>query len=190
MWTNHLQQFSVPLNKPAWMTETSGYSDAWVSSGITPGAFNLAMDIYSGLNYGNMQGWVWWQGSEASGISNYSLMSNNICGKKYYVSKHFYRYIRPGAIRVKSTSDDLEVFVTAFENQTKGTNTIVIINNGSEAKSLSVLGDDLPAVFTIYLTTSGSENCKEAGTLNSGPDNHFEIPAKSVVTLQAGGDPL
>jgi O-glycosyl hydrolase len=137
-----------------------------------------------------MQGWVWWQGSEASGISNYSLMSNNICGKKYYVSKHFYRYIRPGAIRVKSTSDDLEVFVTAFENQTKGTNTIVIINNGSEAKSLSVLGDDLPAVFTIYLTTSGSENCKEAGTLNSGPDNHFEIPAKSVVTLQAGGDPL
>ena len=190
MWTYHAEQFSTPLNKPAWMTETSGYSDSWISSGTTPGALNLAMDIYSGLNYGNMQAWVWWQGSEASGISNYSLMSNNTCGKKYYVSKHYYRFIRPGAIRVKSTSDDPEVFVTAFNHQEKGTTTIVIINDGSEAKSVSVLGDDLPAVFTIYLTTSGSENCKEAGTLNPEQDNQFELPAKSIVTLQAGGDPL
>lgn len=190
MWTYHQEEFSTPLNKPAWMTETSGYSDSWTGDGTTPGALNLAMDIYSGLNYGNMQAWVWWQGSEASGISNYSLMSNNTCGKKYYASKHYYRFIRPGAIRVKSTSDDPEVFVTAFNHQEKGTTTIVIINNGSEAKSVSVLGDDLPAVFAIYLTTSGSENCKEAGTLNPGQDNHFELPAKSIVTLQAGGDPL
>jgi glucuronoarabinoxylan endo-1,4-beta-xylanase len=190
MWTNHSQQFSVALNKQAWMTETSGYSESWVSSGTTPGALNLAMDIYSGLNYGNMQAWVWWQGSEASGISNYSLMSNNTGGKKYYVSKHYYRYIRPGAVRVKSTSDDPDIFVTAFEHQAKGTSTIVIINAGSEARSVSIRGADLPATYTIYRTTSGNENCKEIGTLTPGPDNRFELPAKCIVTLQAGGDPL
>lgn len=190
MWTNHAEQFSGPLNKPVWMTETSGYADSWSGYGSTPGALNLAMDIYSGLNFGNMQAWVWWQGSEASGISNYSLMSNNTGGKKYYVSKHYFRYIRPGAIRVKSISDDPDIFVTAFEHQVKGTNTIILINNGSESKSVSIQGADLPAVFTIYLTTSGSDNCKESGTINSGIDNRFEIPAKSIVTLQAGGDPL
>ena len=190
MWTNHAKQFSIPLNKPAWMTETSGYADSWIGFGTTPGALNLAMDIYSGLNYGNMQAWVWWQGSEASGISNYSLMSNNIGGKKYYVSKHYFRFIRPGAVRVKSTSDDPEVLVTAFEHQEKGTNTVVIINSGGEAKLLSVQGDGLPSVFTIYLTTSGSDNCKESGTINPGQDNRFELPAKSIVTLQAGGDSL
>jgi len=190
MWTNHAEQFSGPTNKPVWMTETSGYADSWTGSGNTPGALNLAMDIYSGLNFGNMQAWVWWQGSELSGISNYSLMSGSTTGKKYYVSKHFYRYIRPGAIRVKSTSDDADIFVTAFEHQTKGTNTIVIINYGSEARSVSVQGDGLPTVFTIYLTTSGSENCKESGTLNTGADNRFELPSKSIVTLQAGGNPL
>jgi O-glycosyl hydrolase len=137
-----------------------------------------------------MQAWVWWQGSEASGISNYSLMSNNNGGKKYYVSKHFYRYIRPGAIRVKSSSDDPDIFVTAFEHQVKGTNTIVIINAGSEGKSVSIQGSDLPSVFTIYRTNSGSDNCKEAGTINPGADNRFELPAKSIVTLQAGGDAL
>lgn len=191
MWTNHAQQFSVPMNKPAWMTETSGYSDLWISPGIIPGALSLAMDIYSGLYYGNMQAWVWWQGSEASGISNYSLMSNNTVSKKYFVSKHYYRYIRPGAVRVKSTSDDPVIFVTAFENQAKGTSTIIIINSGSEPRSISVLGTDLPAAFTIYQTTvSATDNCREAGTLNTGPDNFFNLPAESIVTLQAGGDPL
>lgn len=190
MWTNHLQQFSVPLDKPAWMTETSGYSDSWSGSGNTPGALNLAMDIYSGLAYGNMQAWIWWQGSEASGISNYSLMSNLTCSKKYYVSKHFYRYIRPGAVRVKCTSDDAGVFAVAFEHQVKGTNTIVIINSASEARSVSVQGTGLPATYTIYKTTSGGSNCTEAGTVNSGGENRFDLPGKSVVTLQSGGTPL
>lgn len=191
MWSNHSAQFSAPMNKPVWMTETSGYAETWTGLGTIPGALNLAMDIYSGLNYGNMQAWVWWQGSEASGISNYSLMSNNLGGKKYYVSKHFFRYIRPGAVRVKSSSDDPDIFVTAFENQEKGTSTIVIINNGSETKSLSIQGADLPAVYKIYLTTSGpAENCEESGTINTGQDSRFDLPAKSIVTLQAGGDPL
>jgi len=190
MWANHLQQFSVPMNKPAWMTETSGYSDTWSGSGTTPGALNLAMDIYSGLAYGNMRAWIWWQGSEASGISNYSLMSNLTCGKKYYVSKHFYRFIRPGAVRVKCISDDAGVFAVAFEHQSKGTNTIVIINSTSEARSVSIQGTDLPATYTIYKTTSGGSNCAEAGTVNSGGENRFDLPGKSVVTLQAGGTPL
>jgi hypothetical protein len=91
---------------------------------------------------------------------------------------------------VNSVSDDPDIFVTAFEHPGNGTNTVVIINNGNEAKSLSVQGVGLPAVFTIYLTTSGTDNCKESGTINTGSDNRFEIPAKCIVTLQAGGDPL
>ena len=172
------------------MTETSGYTESWTGTSTTPGAINLAMDIYSGLNFGNIQAWVWWQGSESSGISNYSLMSNNTGGKKYYVSKHFFRYIRPGAVRVKSSSDDPDIFVTAFEHQEKGTNTVIIINNGSESKSISIQGADLPASYKIYLTTSGSENCKESGTINTGGESRFDLPPKSIVTLQAGGDPL
>jgi O-glycosyl hydrolase len=190
MWTNHLQQFSVPLNKPSWMTETSGYTDTWTGSGSTPGALNLAMDIYSGLVYGDMQAWIWWQGSEANGISNYSLMSNMTCGKKYYVSKHFFRYIRPGAVRVKCTSDDAEVFAAAFEHNGKGTNTIIIINFSDEARSVSIQGTGLPVTYDIYKTTSGGSNCAAAGIVNTSGENRLDLPAKSVVTLQAGGTPL
>jgi O-glycosyl hydrolase len=190
MWANHEQQFSIPMNKSVWMTETSGYSELWSGAANTPGALNLAMDIFSGLTYGNMKAWVWWQGSELSGITNYSLMSDTMCRKKYFVSKHFYRYVRPGAVRVKSLSDDQDVFAVAFEHPLKGTNTIILINGGKEDKSVTILGSDLPAIYTIYLTTSGKENCSESGTVKPGAGNSFRLPGLSIATLQAGGDPL
>jgi O-glycosyl hydrolase len=190
MWANHLEQFSKPMNKTVWMTETSGYVDSWEKSGSKPGALNLAMDICSGLIFGNMSGWVWWQGSELGSIGEYNLMNGTTSGKKYYASKHYYRFVRPGAVRVKSTSDDSDIFVSAFEHISKGTNTIVIVNAGATDKSMSLEGAGLSAEFSIYLTTSGADNCKLIGTVKSGAGNSFVMPAKSIVTLQAGGDTL
>lgn len=192
MWTNHLTQFSAPMNKPAWMTETSGYDDTWESSGSKPGAINLAMDMHSGLYYGNMSAWVWWQGSGGAGsagaIGDFELMKGVNTGKKYAVSKQFYRYIRPGAVRLKTSSDNDNVFVTAYENTDKGQHTIVIINNG-DAKSVSITGTGLPDSYKMY-RSSASENCVLIGDADVSGSNKISIPAKAVVTLQAGGDAL
>ena len=190
MWTNHTEQFSIPMNKKTWMTETSGYLDTWEKSGTgLPGALNLAMDIHSGLYYGNMSAWVWWQGSQGT-TNEFSLMSGLNTGKKYFVSKHFYRYIRPGSVRIKSVTTDTDFFVTAYENQTKRTNTIVIINAGSADKAVSLIGSGLPATFKMYRTNPSTENCTYIKDVTSGAANSFAVPAKSIVTLQAGGDTL
>lgn len=190
MWTNHATQFSTPMNKEAWMTETSGYVDTWETSAGKPGAINLAMDLHSGLYYGNMSAWVWWQGSGGAGgtIGEFELMKGINTGKKYAASKHFYRYIRPGAVRVKTTSDNATVLVTAYENIAKGTNTIVIINKG-DAKSITLTGTGLPATFKMY-RSSATENCALIGDVTTGAGNKVEVPAKSIITLQAGGDAL
>ena len=189
MWTNHKDQFSTPMNKQAWMTETSGYTDSWEKTGDLPGAFNLAMDIHSGLFYGNMSAWVWWQGSQTT-MNEYCLTSGTATSKKYSVSKQYYRYIRPGAVRVKSTSDSPEFFVTAYENSSKGTNTIVIINSGTEDKAVVLSGNDLPATFKMYRTNASTENCSFIKEVSSGTAASFAVPAKTIVTLQAGGDEL
>ncbi|MEP6735441.1 MAG: glycoside hydrolase family 30 beta sandwich domain-containing protein [Chryseolinea sp.] len=193
-WTNHLEQFSKPMNKPTWMTETSGYNDTWESSGGKPGAINLAQDIHAGLYYGNMSAWVWWQGSGGEGsrdeIDEFALMRGLNAGKKYFTSKHFYRYIRPGAVRVKSISDDADVFVTAFQHSENGTHTIVMINSGIKDKLISLSGVDLPASFAMYRTNASTENCVFIDNINSGTTSSFILPAKTIVTLQAGGDPL
>lgn len=191
-WTNHRQQFSTPMNKPAWMTETSGYLDAWLGSSVKPGALSLAQDIHAGLYYGNMSAWVWWQGSGQGGIDEFNLMKGTTVGKKYYASKHFYRYVRPGAVRIAGVSTDPTVFVTAYEHATNGTHTVIVINSGTAAKNLylSSVGSGLSDSFSMYRTTEGSENCTLIGTVNTGMLNSFVIPAKSIITLQAGGDPL
>ena len=189
MWTNHKTVFSSPMNKKAWMTETSGYTDSWERKGDKPGALNLAMDIHSGLYYGDMNAWVWWQGSQATS-DEFSLMSGTRTGKKYGVSKHFYRYIRPGAVRVKGTSDDSSLFLTAYEHSVKGTFTIVIINSGDSAKSVTLNGEGLPGTFKMYRTNSGSENCTYIKDIAPGSAGSFEMQGKTIVTLQAGGDPL
>ncbi|NJN28354.1 MAG: hypothetical protein HC819_21475 [Cyclobacteriaceae bacterium] len=190
MWSNHHEQFTKAMNKPAWMTETSGYTDFWNKTNDVPGALNLAMDIYSGLVYGNLSAWVWWQGSESAEINNFCLMQGNKTGKKYAVSKHFYRFLRPGAIRIKANSDDKTVLVTAFEHTGKGTSTFIVINSSSDDKQVSFSGTGIAASYDMYRTNSGTENCEKIETVTSGDDNSFILPANSVITLQAGGNPL
>ena len=71
---------------------------------LTMGSYAFAQSD----NNGNVAGWVWWQGSEnpgsTGGVGEFALMNGLNKGKKYYVSKQFYRYIRPGAVRVGATS--------------------------------------------------------------------------------------
>src|SRR5690606_25298095 len=139
-----------PMGKPQWMTETSGYSDSWLA---TPGAFSLAQDMMSALNHGNVAGWIWWQGSENPGSSNigqFALMNGLVKGKKYYASKQYYRYIRPGAVRVDATSNNNNVFVSAFQNTAQGTHTVVLINTSTNTQNVTVGGANLPGSFTIF----------------------------------------
>ena len=188
-WTNHREQFAEPMNKTTWMTETSGYVDDWLGAGSDPGALSLGQDIHAGLYFGNISAWIWWQGSELGSIHGYNLMNGTTVGKKYYVSKHFYRYIRPGAVRFKVESSDNEnVFVTAYRHDANDTHTLVIINSGKSDKAISLSGSDLPDSFEMYRTTGGGDNCSLIGTVNTA--DTFVLPAESIVTLQAGGDPL
>ncbi|SHF11229.1 O-Glycosyl hydrolase [Mariniphaga anaerophila] len=192
MWNNHTEHFAKPLNKKTWMSETSGYTESWEIKDGKPGAFNLGLDIMTALNYGNVAAWIWWQGSQKDGIGEYNLMSGTTPGKKYFVSKHYYRYIRPGAIRTEATvpSDEKEVFVTSFKHTDKRTSTIVIINAG-ETKSISIEGNNLPDEFEMYRTSELlPEKCSLIETIKSGAKNYFILPENSIITLQSGGSPL
>lgn len=187
LWASHKSHFADPMAKPQWMTETSGYADSWTAN---PGAFSLALDMMSGLNNGNMSGWVFWQGSENPGSANigeFVLMNGLTKGKKYYASKQFYRYIRPGAVRVGASSTNANVSVSAFQHAGQGTQTIVLANTSSSAQTITVGGAGLPSSFTVF-RTSATDNCGDVGVYTAGTS--LTLPARSLVTLQAGGTPL
>jgi glucuronoarabinoxylan endo-1,4-beta-xylanase len=189
-WTRHKTEFSTPFNKPGWMTETSGYNDTWEASGGKPGAFNLALDMHAALYYGDLAGWLWWSGSGDPGstgaIGEFQMMHGTNVGKKYYASKQFYRYIRPGARRMDSNSPDTSIFISAYHHPVQNTHTIVILNAASTSKTVSISGSNLPASYDMYVT-SASQNNQLTPNVSA---NGITLPARSVVTLQAGGTPL
>jgi|GEM_PF-2265227 len=183
LWESVLQNFYQPTKKPSWMTETSGFSENWLANGTTPGALDLGLAINSALKYGQAAGWVYWQGSEprTNAQSVYSLMSDLTVGKRYYVSKHFYRYIRPGAVMVDSTTTDADILSTSFYNDASKTFTSVLINSSAVDKTVTLSGTNVPASFTAYLTTAiAGQNCSDMGVVTNGA---ISLPANSIMTL-------
>jgi len=178
-WTNHKEQFSKPMNKQAWMTETSGYGNFWKSNGNTPGALALASDILSGLVYGDMSGWVYWYGSAGD------LMDVTTPKLPYFASKQFFRYIRPGAVRVDASSENAEIAVGAFENTAMGTNTIVLINTANIDNVIDLKG--ISGQFEMFVS-SETNKCVSKGMISS--TSSITLPALSVVTLISGGTAL
>ncbi len=159
--------------KPLWMTETSGYKENWKD------AMQLAQAIYAALKYGKISAWVWWQMSE-KGLGQYVLMDLGKPGKRYYVSKNYYRYIRPGAVMVDVAVGDESILVTGFTHAAKKTLTLVVINTNEQPKNIALAGDGLPSNFTLYRTSS-SEDCTNAGTISN--SDSITLPARSVTTF-------
>lgn len=161
-----------PYNLPLWMTETSGFKDNH------EGAMALAKAMYTALRFGNVAAWVFWSLSEGQ-ASEYSLMgADGTKTKRYYVSKQYYRYIRPGAVRVEAKTPDADLLPLAFISG--GLPTLVITNLGTTAKAIRVKGDRASTQYKLY-RTSPTENCVQAGAVKA--DDSISIPAQGVVTL-------
>jgi MYXO-CTERM domain-containing protein len=200
MTTSKLATFSTSYrtatastNKSLWMTETSGYNHTWTGGPCTSnatstcsGAFDLAQAIYAGLYYGHMTAWLYRQGSGGTtpaDLNELDLMAGpDNPGKNYYISKQYYRYIRPGAQMVDAKSSDSNVLAVAFDNTQMGAFTIVVINTGTAATPLTLAGNNLPSSYKA-IRTSASENAVDLGTVTAGS---ITLPPSSITTLVSG----
>ena len=163
-------------NKPLWMTETSGFANSH------EGAMDLAKAMYTAIKFGNASAWLFWSLS-TSNLDAYSLMnSSGVKSKRYHVSKNFYRYIRPGAVRIDaSTAEESKIYPLAFRNAGQNTNTIILINdNKEEGKAVRLIGTDSAAQYKMY-TTSASDDTADKGLVKG--NDVILIPANCVVTL-------
>jgi O-glycosyl hydrolase len=179
----------APARRPIWMTETSSFVDSWEGGRNDkgeqrPGAFALARAIHAALYHGHVSAWLWWQGSERSGMNEFSLMQGTIVGRRYHVSKHFYRFVRPGARMVAAHSDDRELDVAAFEHARLGSFVTVLLNTGYVPKTVKLEGDGLPFAYDAYVT-SAERNLSEGAPAVVYRDRLL-LPPRSVTTLING----
>jgi glucuronoarabinoxylan endo-1,4-beta-xylanase len=111
----------------------------------------------------------------------HGLMSLQGPTKKTYVAMHFWRFIRPGMVRV-ALETGRQLDAVAFEDVTTKTTIVVILNRQRTAvsASLQVQGEHHVEIDTLYITDA-SRNCKkksEGLALRS-----LVIPPEALVTV-------
>jgi len=171
--------------RPLWMSSTGG---SGYGSGLNDwnGAMVLARNILTFLRDDKGSAWTWWSLlNKESGepAAEYALMVRDQPTAKYYASKHFYRYIRPGARQIASTSDDSDVRVAAFYHEGSDCLTLVLINSAETAKTVSTVSDTDGATTFERIVSTQTDKCVVDNVSGSGS---FELPAASVTTLVAG----
>ncbi|WP_336516992.1 PKD domain-containing protein [Pollutibacter soli] len=171
-----MYSWGAKYGKPLWMTETSGYKNDW------SGAMALAKAMYTAIKFGNSSAWLYWSLS-TSKLDEYCLMSSaGEKSKRYFVSKNFYKYVRPGAVRIKADISETEkLYTLAFTDPSDQSTTIVLINDTEASKAVQLSGAGLPASLK-KITSSATDNCKEDDDIESG--KAFVVKANSVVTLK------
>jgi len=177
-----------------WMTETSNYSSEWEfgyhaqwNSGELKrrdGGFKLAQALYGAMKFGNLSGWTY-LGVSTSKVcqdsgDNGPIVCNNGLSAVGYAMKHYYRFIRPGAIRIETSSPDEDVLVLAFRHKEQEKTTIVLINGKHIPVSVELQGAGFPQKFEMY-ESDKDLGCEHTKDINSG--NPIELRPRSVVTL-------
>lgn len=161
--------------KQLWMTETSGFANTM------KGALDLSKAMYMALTYGNVSAWVFWTMSTGT-LDQYSLMSAaGNKSRRYYTSKNFYSYVRPGAVRVNAAAtDQSNIYPVAFKHTGENSQSIVIINDNPGSRVVKLAEVGLPASFNMFVTTE-TDDCKDAGTVKA--VDAILLPANAVITL-------
>lgn len=168
----------------SWYTEVAGKPADW------NGAIQTAYELSDALTRANISAYFYWQFSDVPASSTAALMGYGIPNVKYQALKHYYRYIRPGAERVQTTSDNSSVYVAAFQKPDNGDDTMVLVNYLNEPAdvTLSLSGNDWANTFKGVRSMSNSYH-QSIGTVtvNAGTIT-ISLPAQSITTLYSGAE--
>ena len=179
---------------PSWMTETSGEKAEWLassSSGGFPdqGGFSVAVKIQQALTTGQESAWLYWQltdgnPSDDQHVQTLTDSTQLAQAPKYVAAKHFFRYIRPGAVRVNtSVTGSSTLLASAYVLDAAGALTVVLINEDAAATSVSLaLPSSAPTSFQAFASSDGSLWQSSTVTASAGAAS-LTLPGYGVTTL-------
>ncbi|MCK5463728.1 MAG: hypothetical protein KAI95_11955, partial [Bacteroidales bacterium] len=165
--------------KVFWQTEESAFG----GSGRNPlaDAMYLAGMYRDGFQFGDMALTNWLTFYSSRPANDAGLMVGKEKTYLYHIHKHFYRFLRPGALKLSSSSDDQDLLPLAFMHPGDGTYTIILMNISDRAISYDLAGHNIPEEFTVY-TTAEDLKFEEMEPLQ---DDLYLLPPNSITTLVA-----
>jgi len=189
--------------KRSWMTETSGEDVEWLASsqgdGGFPdqGAFSIGVKLHQALTAGLESAWLYLDltdGSPSNDSDVGTLTDATQLGTtgKYSAVKHFFKYIRPGAVRIAANvtgANASQLLASAYVLDATGALTVVLVNEGSSAvtASLAVPSSMGFASLQAYTSSAGSYwQGPTTATLANGSGT-VSVPGYGLVTLTGAG---
>lgn len=150
--------------KKSWMTETSGEHPDWLypKQGYPgDGAFGLALRIHQALTTGLESAWIYWTFSDSDNngqVSAYGLtnVSTQERSPKYNAAKHFFKWIRPGSVRIDAQVQGTNnVLASAYLSTDQQTLTCILLNTSASEQSFSI---KLPSGYNEFKCYTSREN--------------------------------
>jgi glucuronoarabinoxylan endo-1,4-beta-xylanase len=163
-----------------WMTEVSGWPQ---DSALTP-----ALQIGTAIKSGNASMWLYLAPNDCS-VSG--LLCNRQATGISSAHRQFYRWVKPGAVRIDAAYTDSHLLISVFRHVANKTLTIVAVNDTTVAIPLTLQGGSLPATMRKYSTHSPApvKLCHDDGDVST--NAAVTIDAQNVVTLYgANYDPI
>lgn len=174
--TNWERMGTLPreFGRKLWMTETSGQTPDW------PGALALGEDLHRVLALGNASAYVYWQITSATEPNRFGLLAAGRHTNKSLVAKHFFRYIRPGAVRIGLVQSDAQLLASAYLHESDRTLTVVVLHPGRTETRIDLRGEgSWPGRFAVVQTT-GEGGFRDLG-FHDGHD--LSLPPRSITTF-------
>lgn len=172
---NSIKQF----NRPYWITEGGTGGHEWP----IPIENGIASYIHHALVDGNVGAFVCWQISDLN-RNTHGVMDMTTPTKKTFAAMHYWKFIRPGFVRVQAGSNVEEVRVSAFKNPAKNQAVIVLINNDSQPREIDIKVNEKNLSQYLSYTTSKSKNFEEGTVIKviNGACK-VELEGNSIITL-------
>ena len=180
--------------KPLWLTEFSNSTGAF--SGKNQGSWEEALawarHLHLALVEGECSAALFWglyfdKKGEALVYAEKNQADRYEITPKFYTSKNFYRFVRPGAVRVESSPTEGCLEASAFWHAERRELVTVVINGGGERRlgafKVGALGK--PARIEMH-RTSREEKCVQLDPAKEREGDQLAFPAQSVTTVVFG----
>lgn len=186
----------LAYGKTSWMTETSGEDPAWLApaSGFPgQGAFSIAVKIHQALTTGMESAWAYWQLTDGSPVKGETLTDATAVdgSAKYVAVKHFFRYVRPGAVRASVTVTGADpLLASAYVHDANGTLTLVVVNTSASDIGAAVEVPSAPSGITSFQAFTSKDGAlwNPSTVPVSNARANVTVPGYGVVTLYGKGN--
>jgi O-glycosyl hydrolase len=179
-------------SKPVWETEWAPFGSkpwdpAW-DDGSPSSGFTWAQNIYTGLTAANLDAFLYLWGASTSGLTGLNTGLVEVKGNTVATSGRLWafasysRFIRPGAVRIGTTTSATGLDVTAFRNS-DGSIAVIVLNSAHsrQVATFSLRGLS-GAHVTPYLTdTSHGLSAQSPITVRNSAFT-ATLPPRSLVT--------